>query len=83
MQSMSPNLKNLLMTTSFMIVSLGSLAQYAGTGDPPPPPNPDGRAGIPSLPGLVVPIDENILILLVLGLLVGIAYLFRNRFSKS
>ena len=80
---MSPKLKNLLMTMSFMIVSLASLAQSAGKDGPtPPPPSPEGRMP-PCLPGLVVPIDENIQVLLVLGLIVGIAYFFKNRFSKA
>lgn len=81
---MSPKLKNLLMTAFILFVSLASVAQEAGTGGPtPPPPNPGGRMGIPSLPGLAIPIDENIQVLLVLGLIVGVAYFFKNRFSKA
>lgn len=81
---MSPKLKNLLMTALFMVVSLASLAQEAGKGGPTPPsPPPPGGRMPPSLPGLAVPIDENIQVLLFLGLLVGIAYFFRSRFSKA
>ncbi len=71
------------MTTFILFVSLASLAQEAGKGGPtPPPPNPGGRM-IPSLPGLAIPIDENIQVLLVLGLIVGVVYFFKNRFSKA
>jgi len=81
---MSPKLKNLLTTAFFMFVGLASIAQEAGKGGPtPPPPNPGGRMDIPSLPGLAIPIDENIQVLLVLGLIVGVIYFFKNRFSKA
>ncbi|WP_299210881.1 hypothetical protein [uncultured Dokdonia sp.] len=81
---MSPKLKNLLTTAVLLVVTYASTAQEAVTGGPmPPPPPAPGRMGIPSLPGLAVPIDENILVLLVLGLLAGIVYFVRNRFSKA
>jgi len=79
---MSPKLKNLLLTMSFMISSLACFAQATGTGGPPPPP-PTGDRMPPSLPGLIVPIDENIKILLIMGLIVGILYFFKNRLSKA
>jgi hypothetical protein len=81
---MSPKLKNLLMTTLLLVVTYASIAQEVVKGGPmpPPPPMPGGRM-IPSLPGLAVPIDENIMILVTLGLLVGVGYFFKNRFSKA
>ena len=74
------------MTTSLLVVGYASIAQEVVTGGgpmPPPPPAPGERMGIPSLPGLAVPIDENIMILVALGLLVGVVYFFKNRFSKA
>ena len=75
------------MTTFLLVVTYASIAQEVVTGGgpmPPPPPAPGGdRMGIPSLPGLAVPIDENIMILVALGLLIGVVYFFKNRFSKA
>ncbi|GGG37795.1 hypothetical protein GCM10011344_43290 [Dokdonia pacifica] len=79
---MSPKLKNLHMTVFLLAVGYTSLAQEVVTGGPTPPPPPDGGR-IPALPGLVVPIDENILILLVLGVITGIIYFIKKRTVKT
>jgi hypothetical protein len=81
---MSPKLKNLIMTTLLLVVTYASIAQEVVTDrGPMPPPPPEGGRMPPSLPGLVVPIDENIMILAALGLLVGVVYFLKNRFSKA
>ncbi len=72
------------MTTFLLVVTYTSIAQEVVTGGGPmPPPPPPAGERIPSLPGLAVPIDENIVILAVLGLLVGVVYFLKNRFSKA
>lgn len=71
------------MTTLLHVVGYASIAQEVVTGGPTPPPPPPAGERIPGLPGLVVPIDENLMILLVLGVITGIVYLLRNRLSKA
>lgn len=80
---MSPKLKNLHMTVLLLAVGYTSLAQEVVTGGPTPPPPPPAGERIPSLPGLAVPIDENIMMLLLLGAITGIVYFLRNRISKA
>lgn len=72
------------MTSILCLIGYVSLAQDVVTGgpSPPPPPAPGGER-IPSLPGLVVPIDENIVILLVAGLLAGVVYFYKNRVTSK
>jgi len=74
---MSPKLKNLLIIPILLIVGYTSMAQDAVGGSSPPTPPSES-----SLPGLVVPIDENIAILLVAGLLAGIVYVCKRHLSK-
>ncbi len=68
------------MTTIMFVVGYASMAQEVVTGGPSPPPPP---SAIPSLPGLVVPIDENIVILLIAGLLAGVIYFYKRRPSEA
>ncbi|WP_299767010.1 hypothetical protein [uncultured Dokdonia sp.] len=71
------------MTTFLLVVGYTSIAQEVVTGGPNPPPPPPTPGSIPGLPGLVVPIDENLIILLILGVITGIVYLLRNRYRLS
>jgi hypothetical protein len=50
---------------------------FAGNADGPPAPSPTGKAP-PSPPVLVVPIDENIVILMIMALLFGIYIIYIN-----
>lgn len=81
---MSPKLKNFVLTLILLVVGVSTFAQEVVTGGPTPPPPPaPGGERIPSLPGLVVPIDENIVILLVAGLLAGVVYFYKNRVTSK
>ena len=81
---MSPKLKYFVLTLILLVVGATSFAQEVVTGGstPPPPPAPGGER-IPSLPGLAVPVDENIMLLLVAGLFVGVVYFYKNRTIKA
>ncbi|MEP0262515.1 hypothetical protein [Dokdonia sp.] len=81
---MSPKLKYFVLTLILLVVGTTSFAQEVVTGGPmPPPPPAPGGERIPSLPGLAVPLDENIMMLLTAGLLVGIVYFYKNRTIKA
>ena len=60
---MKAQLKTILISSIFMLFSIVSYAQ--DNIDPPPPPAPPGPPGFP------VPIDQNILWLLIVGLIFG------------
>ncbi len=66
---MSPKLKNFITTTFLYFIGILAYAQKS-----PPPPN-SSRMNDPGPPvGLPMPLDENILLLLGLGLFLGIYY---------
>ncbi len=64
---MSPKLRNYLLLLSFTLVRFSVLAQ----GRPDGPPPPDTRMP-PTFPGLILPIDHNIVLLLLAGVALGI-----------
>lgn len=60
---MKAQLKTILISSVFILFSIVSYAQ--DNIDPPPPPGPPGP------PGIELPIDQNILWLLIVGLIFG------------
>ncbi|MEL6989655.1 MAG: hypothetical protein AAGK97_17735 [Bacteroidota bacterium] len=70
---MSPKLKKLFLTLTFSCIGLAVYAQ----GKPDGPPPPDTRMP-PTFPGLVVPIDENLMILLSLGFILGVYVVYKS-----
>lgn len=50
---------------------------YAQDDGPPPP------TRTSSLPGLVAPIDDNIIVLVICGILAGAFYAYKNNKAKS
>lgn len=75
---MSPKLRNLLFTLTLLFASLGSIAQ----GKPDAPPPPDSRTPPPPV-GLEVPIDENLMILFIVGIGAGIYYSTSRKNTKA
>lgn len=71
---MSPNLRTFIATSLLLLTGVYTYAQ-----DRPPPP--DSRDS--SLPGLVLPIDENIIVLVICGILAGAFYAYKNNKAKS
>jgi hypothetical protein len=71
---MSPNLRTFIAT---IFLSFMGLCAYAQDGPPPP----DTRTS--SLPGLVMPIDDNIIVLVIFGILAGAFYAYKNNKAKS
>ena len=69
---MSPKLRNYLLFFILAIVRFSVFAQ----GRPDGPPPPDTRMP-PAFPGLAVPIDSHILILVIAGLLLCVYAVFR------
>ncbi len=78
---MSPKLRNLYVTMALLFTGLSVYGQEIidGGGTPPPPPPPAG----PPLPGLVVPIDENIIVLVLSGFVIGVYYYIKNRVKHT
>lgn len=71
---MAPRIKNIFFALVLMVVGTPAYAQ-----EPPVP----QRSPVP-LPGLVVPIDENIIVLVALGVIYGIFITRRRKkFSKN
>lgn len=71
---MSPKLKNYLLILTLTLVRFSSLAQ----GRPDGPPPPDTRMP-PTFPGLAVPIDNNILLLVIAGVALCIYVVVKRR----
>jgi hypothetical protein len=71
---MSPKLRNYLLFIILTLVRFAALAQ----GRPDGPPPPDTRMP-PSFPGLAVPIDSNILLLVIAGFLLCIYAVLKSK----
>ncbi len=74
---MSPKLRTFVVTTVLCLIGLSVFAQKA-------PPPPDSKV---PLPGLVLPIDDNLIVLILAGILAGLFYYYkaarRTRASKA
>lgn len=71
---MSPNLRTFMLTMLLLFVRMASYAQ-----DGPPPPG----TRTSSLPGLVAPIDDHIIVLVILGVLAGAFYAYKINRVRS
>lgn len=70
---MSPKLRTFIATATLFLVGLNVYAQKT-------PPAPPSRT---PLPGLVAPIDDNLIILIIAGLFIGIFYIYKNHKATS
>ncbi|AEE18652.1 hypothetical protein [Dokdonia sp. 4H-3-7-5] len=71
---MSPNLRTFI---AAILLSFVGVCGYAQDGPPPP------GTRTSSLPGLVAPIDDNIIILVICGVLAGAFYAYKNNKARS
>lgn len=69
---MGIKLRFFLITILFFL----SCSTMFGQGDTPPPPN---RMGAPPPFGLPMPIDENIYVLVFLGVILGVYFLYKKK----
>jgi hypothetical protein len=58
-----------------LVFLLGTMYAFAGNADGPPAPSPNGRLPPPP-PSVAAPIDENIVILMIMALLFGIYIIY-------
>jgi hypothetical protein len=64
-----------------LVFLLGTMYAFAGNPDGPPVPSPTGKKKPPPPPGL--PIDENIMILVVIALLFGIYIIYKQSVKRK
>lgn len=76
---MRPQIVHILVLAVFLLNGMQSFAQSKG----PPPPNPNRMTTPPPPIDLSMPIDDNIVILLVAGVLLGVYYLYTLRIAKK
>jgi hypothetical protein len=64
-----------------LVFLLGTMYAFAGNADGPPAPSPTGKKKPPPPPGL--PIDENIMILVVIAILFGMYIIYKHSVKRK